>query len=147
VNVEERIALRELVDRYASAVDGRRLDEVAGLFAEDGTLFVHGPTDEVEARRVYAGRSEIRRALDGLGRFRSTHHLVGGHLVSLDGDRMTGETYCQASHVYDTDEGPRIYVLTIRYQDTYVHDGRWRFAERRERVDWAEDRPFHPREV
>jgi hypothetical protein len=38
--------------------------------------------------------------------------------------------------------------MSIRYQDTFADtpDG-WRFIVRRELVDWAEDRPFHPRDV
>jgi len=145
MSVETRLALRELADRYASLVDRRDIDGVAGLFTEDGSLLIHGPGD-TEPRRGYEGRSNIRQALGGLSRFRATSHLVGGQLLDLDG--RTGETYCLASHVYDTGDGPRIYVMSLRYQDAFAEtpDG-WRFAVRRELVDWAEDRPFQPREV
>ncbi|MGI8331511.1 nuclear transport factor 2 family protein [Actinomadura scrupuli] len=142
-----RISLRELVDRYAAEVDRRRPGHVAALFTEQGALLIHGPGDD-EPRRAYTGRRAIEQALGGLNRFRVTSHLVAGQLLDPGYDEVTGETYCLASHVYDGDGGQRMYMMSIRYQDTFVREGeRWLFAVRRERVDWAEDRPFEPRPV
>ncbi|MEO5876929.1 MAG: nuclear transport factor 2 family protein [Streptosporangiaceae bacterium] len=138
-----RIALRELVDRYAGAVDRKQRDEVAALFMPDGELLIHG-RGEQEPRRAYRGRKAIVEALGGLDRYDITTHLVGNQLLDVvEGSRVTGETYCQASHLY----GDRIYVVSVRYEDVFVYDmDRWLFAVRRQRVDWAEDRPFHPGE-
>ncbi|WP_214412807.1 nuclear transport factor 2 family protein [Sphaerisporangium fuscum] len=143
----DRVLLRELVDRYASAVDRRLPERVVALFTEDGELLVHGPGDE-EPRRSYRGRPAIARALTGLARFQATSHLVANQLLEVTGGEATGETYCTASHVYADGDGHRIYVMSIRYEDTFVRTGgHWLFTRRRERVDWAEDRPFSPRQV
>jgi hypothetical protein len=148
-DLRDRLELRELVDRYASGVDRRDFDLVAGLFTENGELLIHRPGDE-EPARVYQGRAEIRRIMDGLHRFRATSHMVANQLLDVRGGRATGETYCVASHVYDEKDGDgqRIYVMSIRYEDTFARDAdRWLFAARRERVDWAEDRVFTPARV
>jgi hypothetical protein len=143
-----RIALRELVDRYASAVDRKQIAEVAALFTTEGELLIHAP-GEADPRSAYRGRAEITRALGGLDRYPVTFHLVGNQLLDVGaGSQASGETYCQASHLYEADGEQRIHVLSIRYEDTFVYEtDRWRFAVRRQRTDWAEDRPFHHREL
>jgi hypothetical protein len=143
-----RTALRELVDRYASAVDRKQLSEVAELFTTDGELLIHARGDGAP-RHAYRGRAEITRALGGLDRYPVTFHQVGGQLLNVEeGSQASGETYCQASHLYEVDGEQRIYVMSIRYEDTFVYEtDRWLFAVRRQRTDWAEDRPFHHREL
>lgn len=147
IDIRDRLVLRELADRYAQGVDRRRAGQVAELFTEDGELLIHGARD-AEPRRRYAGRAAIEAALAGLHRFRATSHLVANQLLDGAGDRVEGETYCLASHVYDTDDGPRVYLMSVRYEDVFVRSGgEWRIAVRRERVDWAEDRAFSERDV
>jgi hypothetical protein len=143
-----RSALRELVDRYASAVDRKQLSEVAALFTTDGQLLIHA-RGEAEPRHAYRGRAEITSALGGLDRYPVTFHLVGNQLLDVEeGSHASGETYCQASHLYEADGEQRIYVQSVRYEDVFVYEtDRWLFAVRRQRVDWAEDRPFHHREI
>ena len=55
-----REAIRETVAAYAHCADSGRFDELAGLFAVDGVLEVHGQ-DPVE------GRDAIRAYLGGVG--------------------------------------------------------------------------------
>lgn len=144
-DLQDRVALRELVDRYASGVDHRDSAAVAALFTEDGVLAIHLPGEDTP-RRTHRGRTAIAATMDGLRRFRVTSHVVANQLLEVgDDDRATGETYCTAHHVYDTDDGPRMYVMWIRYEDTFVRvDGRWLVAERRLRTDITEDRAFAP---
>lgn len=78
----------------------------------------------------------------------ATTHVVGGQVldVDTDGERARGETVCLAHHVYQRDEGRRLLVMAVRYQDEYVREsGVWRFAERQLRLDWRDDRPLADR--
>ncbi|MFI6521311.1 nuclear transport factor 2 family protein [Spirillospora sp. NPDC050679] len=139
--LETRIALRELVDRYAAGADRRRAREMADMFVEGGELTIRSPGDRPPA--VYRGRETIRQAMDGLNVFRVTSHQVHNQLLDFRGDAVTGETYCTAHHVYDTPDGPRMFVMSIRYHDTFAwQGGRWSFAARDLHVDWTEDRPM-----
>ncbi|MEC3956113.1 nuclear transport factor 2 family protein [Nocardia sp. CDC153] len=138
-HLEIRAALRELVERYAAHADRRRDAAIAELFTEDGTLVIERggarPTTTVR------GRAAIEAAMKPLDRYRVTQHVIANQLLDFSGDAVHGETYCTASHVYDTEDGPRVFVMHIRYADTFEYDGRnWLFAERRLLVDWTEDR-------
>ena len=147
-DVADRVALRLLVDNYASAVDHKDVPAVVGLFSPGGRLVSHfGPGTRREPI-VRTGRDDIAAALDaGLASYLSTTHVVGGQAVVLDGDAASGETTCLAHHVYDgEDGGRRLLVLAVRYADRYVRDGgAWYFAERQLRLDWRDDRPLAER--
>jgi hypothetical protein len=145
--VADRTALRDLVDAYARHVDRRQAESVAALFTVDGRLVsrLHDGADT--APIVRRGRAEIAAALAaGLGRYVTTTHIVGGQVVTIDGDRATGDTVCLAHHVYDSDGTRRMLVMAVRYADTFVRrSGGWGFAERELRLDWRQDRPLEDR--
>ncbi|WP_040809057.1 nuclear transport factor 2 family protein [Nocardia concava] len=137
--LETRLALRGLTDRYASHADRRRYAAIAELFTQDGRLVIEWgggqPTTTVR------GRAEIEAAMKPLDRYRVTQHVIGNQLLDFSGDVVRGETYCTASHVYDDGGGSRVFVMHIRYFDTFARDGQgWLFRERRLAVDWTEDR-------
>lgn len=135
-------AIEALVVDYALGVDARDYDEVARLFALDGVL---------RARRTSVqsgdllwqldGRAEIVARLQGLDRFARTFHQLAQHTIAIDGERATGLAYCTAHHLTRTGGESSLYVMYIRYEDTYViHDGRWRFADRLLWIDMEETR-------
>jgi hypothetical protein len=75
-------------------------------------------------------------------------HVVGGQVLDhLGAADARGTTACLAHHVYTDDRGAeRLLVLAIRYEDRYLRqEGSWRFAERRLRLQWSDDRPLTPR--
>jgi hypothetical protein len=58
--LNDQAEVTNLQDNYGYAVDGKLWDQVAELFAENGTL-------ELGLQGVYVGRASIRHALDQLG--------------------------------------------------------------------------------
>jgi uncharacterized protein (TIGR02246 family) len=145
--VADRTALRDLVDAYARHVDRGETESVAALFTADGRLVsrLHGAGDAPIVRR---GREEIGAALvAGLERYVTTTHIVGGQVVTIDGDRATGDTVCLAHHLYDSAGTRRMLVMAVRYADTFSRrPGGWEFAERQLRLDWRQDRPLEDRQ-
>lgn len=76
-----------LQDSYGYAVDGRRWDQAANLFASDGTL-------ELGMRGVYVGKTSIRHAFDqfgpqGLREGERNDHVYLQTLVSVAQDGRT----------------------------------------------------------
>jgi ketosteroid isomerase-like protein len=145
----DHVALRDLVERYARAVDSGDIETVVGLFAEDGVLLSHLLPGTEETPFERSGHDQLRRGLQrGLSQYRVTTHLIGGQVIDdISGDDATGTTSCLAHQVYATDQGEeRVIVLAIRYEDRYrrLHGG-WRFAERRLRLQWSDDRPLSAR--
>jgi len=148
-DVADRMALRDLVERYAQAVDRRDIDTVVSLFTEDGVLLSHLTPGTEERPLERRGHDDLRRGLGlGLAVYSSTTHLIGGQVIDhVAGDAAAGTTACLAHHVYEDDEGGRrLTVMAIRYEDRYHRDGGgWRFAERRLRLQWSDDRPLTAR--
>lgn len=145
-DAETRLALRHLADSYAHHVDRAETDAVAALFSAQGRLVAHFHPGRDGSPTVRTGRPEITAALEtGLAPYLATTHVVGGQVLDIDadGDHARGETVCLAHHVYERDEGRRLLVMAVRYQDDYVREsGVWRFAERQLRLDWRDDRPL-----
>src|SRR5262245_23746288 len=98
-NSDPRVEIRDLVCRYALAVDSRDLDTLVSLFVPD-----------VDAGRRGTGRAALREYYSEVLRtFRSSMHLVGTTVVDVDesGSTAHGHTYCTAEHE-DTDHWFRV---------------------------------------
>lgn len=140
VSLEDRVALRDLVEAYARCADRVDGDGLAALFMPEGVLRIV-PRGAESSPRVRTGREEIATAIKGLTRYVATFHFVGNHYVTVDGDTGTGEAYCIAHHLLGESGSQVDHVMMIRYQDQYRRepDG-WKLAERELRVDWTEER-------
>jgi uncharacterized protein (TIGR02246 family) len=145
--VADRTALRDLVDAYALHVDRRDAEAVAALFTADGCLVSRLHDAGADSPIVRQGRAEIAAALvAGLDRYLATTHIVGGQVVTIDGDGATGDTVCLAHHVYENGGGRRLLVMAVRYTDIYARQsGGWGFAERQLHLDWRQDRAMEDR--
>jgi ketosteroid isomerase-like protein len=139
----DRLALSELADRYASAVDRRDIGSFVQLFTDDAELSVHDPAEAEAPSRVRRGRGELSEVPRLIARYRKTFHFVGNCLYEIDDDAATGEVYCVAHHLIDDPEVVTSRVMVIRYLDNYqrCEDGRWRISRRRVLVDWTEIHP------
>ena len=138
----DRLAIRELVDRYAHCADRRDAEGQKSIFTEDTHFVVYmdgqgsAPTQELD------GREALTPVFDDLNRYQATMHFNGQSTVALDGERATGESYCIAHHLFTDDGERKLMVAWLRYGDTFVKvDGAWLFAERNLYVDWTETRP------
>ena len=145
LEILDRLEIRELVDRYARAADRVDGPAAAALFTPDGALRIFERGTEAPVRERL-GREAIATAFAGLSRYEVTLHVVANHLVEIDGDTATGETYCLAHHVRTIGEGAQAhlsdYVMAIRYLDVYAHsDEGWRIAQRHLQLEFTEERP------
>jgi hypothetical protein len=116
-------AIRELVARYAVAMDARDFTGVAALFVAD-----------VRVGRDRRGRAALAAYLrDAVADLGVTMLNVGTHLIEVeDADHATGVVYCRGELQVDD----RWIVQAIQYRDAYERrDGDWCFA-RREHLLW-----------
>ncbi|HZP16032.1 MAG TPA: nuclear transport factor 2 family protein [Nocardioides sp.] len=110
--------IRQLVARYALAIDSRDLDALVALFVDD-----------VRVGRGDVGRDALRRSFDVSLRAIGVSILnVGTHLIDLvDDDNATGQVYCKA----EIQDGDRWIHQAIVYSDTYQRrQDRWYFVRR-----------------
>lgn len=135
----DREEIRDLVVRYAHAVDRRAWADVAACFLPDATAdygwFAGGIADVL---------AKIRAGLDG---FDAAVHFVGNHLAEVRGDDATAETYALCVHRGAAGGVVREVTVALRYLDRLVRtpDG-WRIARRELAVDFDErrERPEDP---
>ena len=124
--------IRNLIHRYAEAVDGGRFDVLSELFAHTTLRFALGsgaPTRSVpgpEAEAMYRGG--IILYTDGTPR---TRHLVTNTIIDVDeqAGRATARSY--NTTLQQAPGNPIEIIATAKYEDTFERvEGRWRFSER-----------------
>ena len=137
----DRLAVRELFDRYAHCADRRDAEGQKALFTDDTVFAVYMEGEGTEPTYVLQGREALTPVFDDLNRYEVTTHFNGQSTVTIDGDRATGVSYTLAHHVFSEDGERKIMVASLRYLDTFTKiDRSWFFAERKLILDWNETR-------
>jgi SnoaL-like domain len=139
LDAADRLALRDLVDRYGLAIDERDISALAAMFIEDGRLtgFVSSHT---APDYDFHGRDEIR-GLSERWIFPQTFHHVGNVILQPSGTGATGKVYCLAHHLVPDDRALVDRMLVVTYDDRYEREGgEWKLAARVLRRLWTEDR-------
>jgi hypothetical protein len=140
----DRLAIRELVEAYAHCADRRDAKGQMALFTADTHFVVYMNAKDPTPSQELHSREALAPVFADLNQYAATTHFVGqSTILTLTGDRATGEAYCLAHHVTVDVERRRLMVASLRYLDTFVkRDGAWLFAERLLYVDWLEERPL-----
>jgi ketosteroid isomerase-like protein len=122
----DRVAIQDVLLRYAQGVDRRDLAQVASCFTPDA------------AYAGALGTGSIGDALAQLAavlpKYVRTLHFLGNHSITIAGDTARSETYALAHHLLP--DG-RQRVVAIRYLDDLVRgpDG-WQIARRNVAREW-----------
>lgn len=126
--IEARDEIRQLVSKYALAVDMRDMDALAGLFVPD-----------VRVGAGKSGREALRAWLDDTMRrqFDGTSHHIGTTIIEILGsDDAVGIVYSKNEH----ETGAEWVLMQMMYYDRYRRvDGRWLFARRQPLYWYASD--------
>jgi ketosteroid isomerase-like protein len=138
----DRLAIRELVEAYAHCADRRDAKGQMALFTEDTHFVVYMNAKDPKPSQDLHSRAALAPVFDDLNKYAATMHFVGQSTVlSLTGDRATGEAYTLAHHLTVDTGKRRLMIAALRYDDAFVkNDGAWLFAERKLYVDWIEER-------
>lgn len=124
-NIADRIALQDVMLKYAAGVDERDFDLYASCFLENVEVVDFGEAP-------INGRDEwvkyVRGALDNYG---PTQHMLGPQLASVDGDNAHCRTDVQALHYLKQPEG-EILTLWATYETDMVRtDEGWKISKHR----------------
>jgi len=140
----DRLAIRELVEAYAHCADRRDAKGQMSLFTEDTHFVVYMNAKDPTPSQELQSREALAPVFADLNQYAATTHFVGqSTILTLSGDRATGEAYCLAHHVTVDGSKRRLMVASLRYHDTFVKsDGGRLFSERLLYVDWVDERPL-----
>lgn len=120
--VADRIALMDVMLKYAKGVDQRDLDLYASVFTDDVEVVGFG-ADTFHGRDAWV--SYVTKALEAFG---PTQHMLGPQLATIDGDTAHCRTDVQAHH-YMKDSPKKTLTLWATYStDMKRVDGAWKIA-------------------
>jgi hypothetical protein len=139
--LEDRIAIRELIDQYAFCADNRDARGQMAIFTENTKFEVYMDEKLSTPTQVVLGRENLFPVFDDLNQYFSTMHFNGQSTVRFDNNRATGTTYCRAYHLKQGAGQQKLMIAGIRYHDVMLKlDGKWFFAERKLLVTWIENK-------
>lgn len=126
----DRAEIGELVAAYSHRLDDRDWTGWADLFTEDGAYQSRvGPAFKADLADV---------AERNLGALEGSHHLLGQHSITLNGDEATGRCYYIGTHVRTVAHPSRCDVVAGWYHHRYRRTPQgWRFVEVRSTPSWS----------
>lgn len=119
---EDRIALQDVMLRYAAGVDDRDLDLYQSCFADD--VEVVGFGDET-VRGATAWREYVEAALSKYG---PTQHMLGPMLATVDGDNAHCRSDVQAHHYLLEPVGATLTLWATYRTDMQRQGGAWKIV-------------------
>lgn len=138
--IEDRLALKELVDRFSILSDVKHAQAQALLFTEDAVVETY-QGDKLTI--TLKGREQIAEVFGNfLNSLETVYHINGQQTVELNGNRATGVSYCQVTLI-GTENGKKMITKHgVYYQDNYVknRDGQWLISKRKSTFHWTEKR-------
>lgn len=144
LSADERMALSDVVHRYAAHVDDREFGAVAELFTTEAELVVPSPPADLLPTHAHRGRDAIARAVGAVAAVARTEHAIVGEVYEAAGRRGSarGRVACVAHH-WNPRGGEVVDVVWhLRYDDAYeLTAAGWRIARRALTINALETRP------
>lgn len=137
----DRLAVRELIDQYAFCADTRDTKGQMALFTEDTKFEVYYDPKSETPNQAIAKKEDLFPIFDNLNSYDTTMHFNGQSSIHIEGDNVSGITYCLAHHLNIVEGKQKFMIAAIRYYDKFVkQNNKWLFAERKLLVDWIENK-------
>ncbi|MDD5161074.1 MAG: nuclear transport factor 2 family protein [Sulfuricurvum sp.] len=140
--LEDRAALKHLVDKFSNLADDKDVEAQMLLFTEDATVDTYfGDTLFASMR----GRDEINHVFSSfLSNFETVYHINGQQTVEISGDKATSDHYCMVVLVSSIDGKKMKNTNGIIYKDEYVRiNGEWLIAKRLAKFTWRDDKELN----
>jgi ketosteroid isomerase-like protein len=134
--LEDRLAIIELIGRLSLAIDAKDWDAMRQLFTEtvyhDRTSLTGGEPYTAPVAQFVEGWRQTLQAMDAV------HHQITNHVISVDGDQATCAANMQGTHVLANASGGPMWTVGGRhdYQLTRTPGG-WRIAGLTFTLQWA----------
>lgn len=134
--VVDKSEIADTLYRFARGLD--RIDEtlLRSIFHHDATLDL-GPG-------VFQGTSNdyIHWVIGVMNQVRSSHHLIGNIMPTLEGDVALVESYCHAHFRMDKPTGREDVFIGSRFLDRFERkpagpSGVWKIMHRKQVIDWV----------
>jgi 3-phenylpropionate/cinnamic acid dioxygenase small subunit len=122
--LETRLAIQDVMTRYAAGVDDRDMDLYRACFADDVLIVGFGSEPLIGADEWV---KDVSSKLEAFG---ATQHMLGPQLVTVDGDDASTRTDVQAMH-YLKEKPDSMLTLWATYLTDYrCVAGEWKIVRR-----------------
>lgn len=140
--IEDRMALKELVDRFSILADQKNTEAHTLLFTENATVETYMNGNNVGTIK---GRKDIGNAFAAfLNKFSIVYHLNGQQIVEINQNNATGVSYCLVTLIGEEDGKKMKTTFGIHYQDEYIKENNhWLITKRKSMFDWQEKTELH----
>ncbi|MBI4497266.1 MAG: nuclear transport factor 2 family protein [Chloroflexi bacterium] len=134
MNIADRLAILDVIGKYAYTWDRKDVDGWLQLFMDDGVWEAYQPgTTEPVVRivsqpelRTYAEQSFTVR----LAAVQTRHHQTDTVFVEIGPDRAMTETMVLVTHQGAADAVPRLFLTGVYRDEWRKTEGGWQFARR-----------------
>ncbi|MFC8045455.1 nuclear transport factor 2 family protein [Nocardia sp. NPDC057353] len=132
--IDDRIAIEEVLYRYASSVDSAQMHELRDILHPD-LWAQYGNGEPVRgAETVIAWMSDFTKNCEW------QHHLLNIYRITVDGDRATALVYHNSYEKFAGDDD--VCFLVARYHNELErHEGAWKISRLVFEIVWGEKRP------
>lgn len=134
--IQDRLDVIDVCTRMAWHTDRRQWDALAEVFADEVTLdytsLAGGAPAQVGCDALVGSWRQL------LGTMTATQHLLGNHLVTVDGDAAECTAQFQATHLADMAPGEGRWILGGHYRFGLIRvSGQWRISALTMTVAWS----------
>jgi hypothetical protein len=135
MSAEDRLAVHDVMHRYALAIDTKHWALLESVFANRMTAdFRSFGSKDVFEGTATGWIENIRSTLQGMD---ATQHMMGNHLYAIHGDHAQGTTSIRALHVCKNDWGGDTYTVGGHYSVEMVRGPEgWRIETYTLHVTW-----------
>ncbi|WP_416897204.1 MAG: nuclear transport factor 2 family protein [Minwuia sp.] len=141
----ERLAISDVINLYAWAIDTKDFDQLHQVFDTD----VEADFTGFGGKHVIVSRAEwVDTVRKTVGNLDATQHLLGNHRHRIDGDTAHMTAYLQAMHRYNGAKADTDYVIGGHYEiDLRKTDEGWRIRRYKLVVTWETGNRYIMREA
>ena len=133
--IQDRLDLKELVDKFSILADNKDVENQLLLFTEDAVVesFRYG----VSTSRL-VGKDEIFNSFSSfLASLETVYHINGQQTVEISGYNAKGISYCLVILISDENGNKVKTTFGVSYNDEYVkEEGRWLIKKRKSYFNW-----------
>ena len=129
IAIEDRIAIKAVVDEFSNLADTKELDKQVMLFTEDGIVET---ISKGQSPIVLKGREQMKQAFSGfLSNFHTVYHQNGQQTIQLDESKAETVSYCRVILIGKQGDKEMKTTLYVMYKDSFVKiDGKWLIKHR-----------------
>ncbi len=135
--IEDRAALKELVDNFSILADLKDVQKQLLLFTENATV---ESTINGQVVGLLNGRKQIGEAFENfLNNFETVYHINGQQTVTLYGDKASGISCCTVTLLGTENEKKIKTTMGVYYNDDYEKENeKWLIAKRKSNFVWQD---------